>query len=386
LRRAPREEAEPAWKALERRIGSGALTCSWDWTGTWLRHYGDVVPHCFALGVRGDELCGATLLTAGVGQRRGRFPLRTRHLGTAGAPPGTDVYVERNRLLAEEKDLPAFATALLEALRADRGWDELRLDGFAPPDADYLLAAEPRLRPRVQPCPTADLRGIREGKGDVIEALAPGPRRRVRRSLRGFGQVETEWAETSEAALAIFDELVKLHGARWRAAGMPGAFASRRLLAFHREIIARLVPRERAILFRVRADGRTIACLYSHVERGRVLFYQGGLERVDDGKLKPGLVGHALCMQACLERGLDVYDFLAGDHRYKRELSDDESKLVWATMPARRPRAMALEAASRGKRLARRTVSSGVRGDWRSLLSAERALPRGRRSSVVPGR
>jgi CelD/BcsL family acetyltransferase involved in cellulose biosynthesis len=40
-------------------------------------------------------------------------------------------------------------------------------------------------------------------------------------------------------------------------------------------------------------------------------------------------------MQACLEHGLIEYDFLAGDSRYKRDLSNSSRELVWAT--AERP-------------------------------------------------
>jgi CelD/BcsL family acetyltransferase involved in cellulose biosynthesis len=91
-----------------------------------------------------------------------------------------------------------------------------------------------------------------------------------------------------------------------------------------------LLAEDAAYLFRVTSDLGTVGCLYGFIENGRVLFYQSGFGQFADAKLSPGLVAHALCMQACLDRGLTEYDFLMGDMRYKRELSNTERELVWA--------------------------------------------------------
>jgi hypothetical protein len=97
---ASNERAQIAtiWQEVERRVGTGGLTSSWAWTETWLRHYGDLVPHRFVVADRGAP-CAIALVTEGVGRFRGPFPIRTVHLGTAGEPDGETVRVEYNRLL-----------------------------------------------------------------------------------------------------------------------------------------------------------------------------------------------------------------------------------------------------------------------------------------------
>jgi CelD/BcsL family acetyltransferase involved in cellulose biosynthesis len=335
------------WQGLEARAEPG-LTCSWAWTETWLRHYGDVVPHRFLL--VGDEAePDALVLVTRSARRVGGVPLLRRvHLGTAGEPAGESVHVECNRLLARPGARAEAAAAVVRALRAERGWDELALDGFDPQDAARLTAAGD-FELREEPSPVTDLAAVREGGGDVLGALSDGVRRRVERARRGLGELEAEWARTPAQARAIYEELIDLHQARWEAAGEPGAFASARFRAFHAELIERLVASGGVVLFRVRAAAGTIGCLYSLVDRGRVLFYQGGLAQLADNKLRPGLVAHALCMQACLERGFADYDFLAGEARYKRELATTERTLVWAT--ARRGlRSAAFHAAQRLRR------------------------------------
>jgi len=318
------------------------VACSWVWTGTWLEHYGDVVAHRFAVGEIDGTECGIALVTCGVGRRRGPFRVRSVHLGTAGESRTESVYVEYNDVLVEPEHRAAFAAALLAELRRDPRWHELRLDGFAPEDAEPFLVAQGRLEARREVCPTTDLRKARETGGDVIRTLRSETRKKLRRSLRGLGDVETEWAETPEHALEILADLVSLHEARWNRVGQPGVFASARFAGFHRTLVQRLAPSGRVVLFRARAAGGTVGCEYGFVERGRVLVYQSGVASHPDRQVRPGFVADALCMQACYERGLDEYDFLAGDSMYKRQLSNSERELIWATWrrPALRWRVM----------------------------------------------
>jgi hypothetical protein len=360
--------AERTWRVLEPRVSAGGLTSSWVWTGTWLEHYGDLVPHRFAVGEAAGRSCGIALVT-GSAERRWPRP-RSVHLGTAGEPRRDSVFVEYNRILVEPGQRAAFAAALLAALHGDPAWHQISLDGFAPEDAAPLLAAEPRLQARREICWTTDLREADAVGGEVLGMLRRNTRTMVRRSLRGLGAVQTEWAETPEHALDILDELVALHQARWVRAGQPGAFASPRFAGFHRALVPRLARTGDVILFRARAAAGTVGCVYAFVDRGRVLFYQSGLASYADRQIRPGFVAHALCMQSSYERGLKEYDFLAGDSRYKRELSTRERELVWATWrrPALRWQVMdELVRLRRQVRAVARRAGAGPRSGARSM-------------------
>ena len=142
------------------------------------------------------------------------------------------------------------------------------------------------------------------------------------------------------------------------------------MLAFHRDLVAALagaagvVPFPRARRRRARRSG----CVYAFADAGTVLFYQGGFAVLDDNKLRPGLVTHARCLQVCSDRGWDRYDFLAGDARYKRELSTGERDLVWATVdrPGLRrasPRPPRRPSGARARCPAGRALASGISRD-----------------------
>jgi CelD/BcsL family acetyltransferase involved in cellulose biosynthesis len=315
-----RAEAQAIWEALEARLGGApSLTCSWAWTGTWLEHYGEVVPHRFLAGE-----AGIVLVTEG--PRRALRP-RALHLGTAGEPAGEGVFVERNRLLVGERERAAFAAAVVDRLLAERGWDRLCLDGMHPDDAQALLAGRQRVVRAPDDCPVADL----QGGEDVLDALSSSRRQRVRRTLRAFGELESDWAQSAEEAHAMLDELIALHQQRWIEAGAPGAFASARFGAFHRALVARLVPERRAALLRVRRGAEVVGCLYGLIDGERLLFYQGGLRRYEDNKLNAGVAAHVCFMRACRDRGLALYDFLAPATRYKRELATRTEPLLWGS-------------------------------------------------------
>lgn len=343
-----RTAAREIWTDLERRVKDGGLACSWTWTDAWLDHYGDLVPHRFAVVEVAGTPVGAALVTRGVRQRRARLPVRTLHLGTAGEPIADSVYVQRNRLLVEAEYRCAVADTLLGSLLREPGWDEFVLDGFVSDDAQPLLRARP-FTSRRELCRTVDLRAAADTGGEVVPLFGPKTRKNFRRSVRGLDVTECEWAETPGQALEILEELIELHQRRWTEAGHPGVFASARFTGFHRELTQRLAPTGGVSLFRVRGRDSPVGCLYGFIEGKRLLSYQSGT--VASMSHSPGLVADVLCMQACWERGLEIYDHLSGDSQYKQRLSTGEDTLVWAHARRGWARWAAIDAARALRRL-----------------------------------
>ena len=118
------------WKELDQRIGQGSIASSFVWTDSWLHHYGDLVPHFFVTLEAQGQMKGIVLITRGVGQKQGPFSLKTCHIGTAGEPEGHSVCVEYNRLLVEPGFHEQFVSGIVELLKRDRSWEEVRFDGF----------------------------------------------------------------------------------------------------------------------------------------------------------------------------------------------------------------------------------------------------------------
>lgn len=321
-------EALFLWRKLELQLGNHRLTCSSLWTEVWLNHFGQLIPHQFAIGMRDGAVCGIALLTKGVRQCAGPIPLTTWHIGTAGEPEADSVCVEYNALLVGPGDQCEFAAALFEWAREQTNCDEFRLDGFESQSIRTLL----------QNCPMAqvdrkisyyfDLRPCRENNEEPLARLGTHTRANIRRTLRDFGDVQSEWAETPARAEQLFAELVKLHQARWTGAGKPGAYASRLFHDFHLELLWRAVPLGLTTIVGLSVGNRLIGCSHLLIDNHRGLFYQCGWTP-GGGRTSTGLALDYLCISECLRRGYDEVDFLAGNTEHKRRLSTNQAELAW---------------------------------------------------------
>ncbi|MDO9407227.1 GNAT family N-acetyltransferase [Patulibacter sp.] len=349
------DEARRAWERIAEARGGLPVMRDWPWTAAWLRHYGDVVRSSFLLV---EDAAGAPHGVALLGRSRrwfGPVPIRTLWIGTANSPVGQEICAEFAPIPALPGHEAAVTRTVLDAARGMRGWDELRIDGVPGTETRELLAGWPpeRVHTRVEPAPHFRLADLDAG-ADVASGLSGGARRRARASLRAMdahGAVTVEWADERAHAEDVLAELTELHQARWTADGRPGLFAPGRFASVHRELMPELVDAGRAVLFRLRVDGRTIGCLYHLIDGDRLAFYQSGFARPEDNRLRPGLVTHLHCMDEARTRGFAVYDFLAGEARYKRDLSNGAGE-TWR-IGLRRPR-LRLRAYDAARRLRER--------------------------------
>ncbi|MCA9115983.1 MAG: GNAT family N-acetyltransferase, partial [Planctomycetaceae bacterium] len=338
---AERAHAMRLWNMLAESLEHGpSLTCSPAWVETWLDQYGDLVPHRFVAGYSAEgTLRGMALLCEGVEEHEGPFPVRTLHLGTAGEPEADSVVVEYNRLLADSRWHPIFLRDVLQAMAEDGSCDELRLDGFSLNDFSVVSKSlQPlQLRKEVRTVVSwyFDLDAARAEGGEVISHLGYSTRKHLRKNLRWYtsegGELTSEWAESVEEAEDIFAEMVQLHQQRWEAAGHPGVYSSERFMRFHQELLRRLVPAGKMVLFRVKCGTELVGCVQLLVDGRRVLAYQGGFAAYDS-KHSPGVVVDYLCISECLKRGYSAFDFLGGESSHKQKLSTDSAKLVWVRL------------------------------------------------------
>ncbi len=352
LRRLGSEQAGEAldtWRLLEQQQQHTPLAASCLWTETWLRHFGDLVPHEFLIAESQGTPRGICLLTHGVGQSLGPLPLRSVHLGTAGEPDADSVCVEYNGLLTDDTARAAFSRQIIEHVEQDATWDQFQLDGFSPDEADALLQAIPTVDIERRPSRFFDFQVAREADSEVLPLLGRSTRSNIRRRLRDYGELTVEWVESLTQAEEVFSELVSLHQARWTAVGKPGVFASSRFHDFQLELLTHGLNEQRVVLFRVRQGDQTIGCLFLLVDRNRLLDYLSGFASFTKNA-SPGLIVHYLCMQEAHRRGYDAYDFLVGDLQHKRNLSNAQNELRWATWRRDRLKFRAADIVRRVKR------------------------------------
>jgi CelD/BcsL family acetyltransferase involved in cellulose biosynthesis len=321
-----------AWRELETRAG-GSFFQSWGWVG------------CRAATRFADPLlltvrwAGETV-AHGLFNRRRRLPAGSRlWLGESGVAALDSIHVEHNGLLiAADAPAEVLGRALAHVVQQA---GHVVLSGV---DAAHLAAARAtgalvRERAATAAAPWIDLAAVRAHEGGHLGLVSGNTRAQIRRSIRRYeaaGPLRLCRAGSLEEARLFLAALGVLHQQSWIRRGQHGAFANPDFVAFHHELLAGAWPRGEVDVLRVDAGGQVLGYLYNFRWRGRVANYQSGFDydAADSAQQKPGLTCHHLAAAMYAAEGLDAYDLLAGEQRYKTSLATGSETLHWVeTLP-----------------------------------------------------
>ena len=259
------------------------------------------------------------------------------YLNTAGEDSADETLIEFNNLLCHPGAEKAIAAAISDHL-ARESWDSLTLNGFvegAGLDALEAAFGDTKWEKTLVPSYYVNLARLRQTNNEYESVLGPKVRKHLRQNFRMYGDVHIDEAGDVPGALEMLNELAELHQRSWIARGQPGVFSSPRFIAFHRALITRAFSRGGIQLLRVATKSDVIGILYNFIYRNKVYFYQSGLQYGQDRRMRPGFVSLARAIQFCVARGLDDFDFLAGDADYKQWLSTDCRQLAWLSFQKR---------------------------------------------------
>jgi hypothetical protein len=303
--------------------------------------------------------------------RHRMLPVKVIALNQSCNPVLDQPWIEHNGLFGEppaafERSLPN----LLDELLADPDWDEFRLPGLRAEHARQALyeAARLGLIARLdleQPSFSIDLNHIRSNfGGDYLRALSANTRQQLRRARRlaeqSLGSLKIEEAQDASEAIAWFADTAPFHRARWgqtNSTTMNSGFDNPEFVRFHQLLITKGFESRSIQYLKCSAGETTLAYLYNFVSGPRTHFYLSGVNYSVDSAIKPGMLAHWLAVERNLEANRELYDFLAGDARYKRSLSTNEDRTLWLVL--RRPR-LKLEMENRARRLKRRLFSQQI--------------------------
>jgi CelD/BcsL family acetyltransferase involved in cellulose biosynthesis len=327
------------WLDLENRADA-TVFLSWQWLGHWLSVY---KPNAIVLRVtEGDRLVGLGLVVETDERRHGVLKSRCLRLHQTGHKLLDQIWIEYNGFLAERGKEDAVAKACLEHLcSAMPGWDEFILGAIDADEADRyarISGLYKHLRWEA-PCFGVDLDGLRRSGGHYLDTLSRNTRHQINRAHRLYGErgeVKLVRPDSVEGALAVFDAIGPRHLERWGHGPDQSGFANPDFVRFHRELIREQWPEGGVDLISVMSGDEQIACFYNLLHNQVVYFYLGGMSVESDNRLKPGLVGHSLCIEDYRHHGFHYYDFMGGYERYKVNLGHFHRNLVQIAL--QRPR------------------------------------------------
>ncbi len=324
--------AEDIWRTLEGRAAASYFV-SWAWIENWLACIPrDLHARMFVLR---DDRGGPVAAMCGVRRVENRLPMlpsRAVHVHATGSERFDNVWIEHNGSVGKELPLGCW----IDAMEDD--WDEmflpgLRHDAFCGVHEAVIRGFRVKVE-RAVPSFVVELELVRDA--GYLQLVSAQTRAQIRRARREAGAIELELARDERHALELYGELVALHQQHWSERGQPGAWADPWFDCFHRRLIAKRFSHGEIELVRVRSERGTLGILYNFASGDRVLQYQSGIAKFDDPRLKAGYLTHAAAIEHAARGGRAIYDFLAGDVRYKRSLATSHRIQSWVRV--QRPR------------------------------------------------
>lgn len=331
--RTGQDSVREIWQALLKQTPHGYFN-SWGWTSVWL----DSLPAGREIKLLAAFLDDAPVAAFFAGRARGLrygfLPSRTIALNATGNSHFDQIFIEYNRAIIR----PGFVPNWDELWNSAGRWDEFILPGLAPDFAEAAgLHADNFNSFRVitdksEDSYWVDLQKIRAANMDYLSLLSSNRRSQIRRSLREYerdgGLTVCEAANLTEA-LRMYAGLIELHQSEWKKRGKSGAFANVYFKQFHERLIRERFESGEIQLLQINAGATPLGFLYCFRYQGNVLFYQSGFSYGAGNAQRPGLVSHYLAILHNASRGINSYDFLAGEAQYKSSLATHSAPMLW---------------------------------------------------------
>jgi CelD/BcsL family acetyltransferase involved in cellulose biosynthesis len=310
-----------AWNAL----AGGVPFRSWEWLESWWRAYGaEPGKELFTLTVvdDGGELLG---LAPWYLDRWGSRRRVIRFLGSGEVCSDYLTILCRDGCEDEvTRALADWLSSAQEGSAAGRpGWDLLELSGVDHGDktvnrlVDHLAARGNLVHRRNRStCWRVNLPNEWEG---YLAKLSKSHRKQIRRLERNYfesGRAQLHEAQSESELDRGWGMLTRLHQRRRESLGDRGCFASPRFAAFHEETARRLLHRGNLRLVWLEIEGCPVAVEYQVLGKHVVYAYQSGIEPAALAH-EPGRLITLVTLKRAIAEGLQAFDFLRGDEKYK---------------------------------------------------------------------
>lgn len=318
-----------AWDECLERSATASIFVTGDWMYHWWVHYGAGRSLRLFVARRGDRVVG--LLPLYVRRERTLGTLHSRVLRFVGT--GDDTSPDYLGPIVEAEGEKNTLSSLCRAVMADRSWDTLNLSDLRA-ESTFAHALQEAGREAGTPARRYCGGAIRVARlpstwDGYLKRLRRNQRHNVRRARTRLEEEHGgrffRWEDGSTLDRAI-DRLAELHRLRWNGRAAECSFSSDRYLGFHREVMHACHSRGRLRLNCLAFDGRLAAVNYAYAYRGEVSLFQTGFDP-ERGALRPGYALLAWSIEQAISEGMRVFDFLKGEHSYKKTWAQDRRSM-----------------------------------------------------------
>ncbi len=306
-------EVEDQWREMENSSAVPTVFQTFDWLQCW-SEFLDRTGNMFILAVyEGDAVLGIAPLFFRRFSLKGLPLFRILHI--AGAPESDyQSLILRNG--REEETLAALVRHIAK-LRWDIAWFS---DLYPETPTDLLLTGFLRrekfsiLKKKHTPCPFIQLPDTFENYRKTLSKNARQNTTKFCNRVERLGSVSYDKISRTEDIPSAMREFMRLHEQQWQTRGQTGALNTPEVRSFHVAVAQRL---ERYLdLRQLKIDEKLVASTYSYDFHGKRGLYLPGL----DMEYRYYSLGHVMItygIRDAIENGMEEYDFMRGDEKYK---------------------------------------------------------------------
>ncbi|MGF1682397.1 GNAT family N-acetyltransferase [Photobacterium minamisatsumaniensis] len=317
------EHLENIWLDLEKKSVANFFI-SWNWIGNWLKQH--VHKHKSLIVYYGDEVVGCGIIIESKS-----FFRNTYYLNHTGDDNLDQVWIEHNNFVIDNRHNENVKLIIANKLHSminvfDKivvGVSELR-------SIDYLTSKKIHSR-NVWAANSYKINflKIKEKNINVDDTLSSNFKRQIKRSIKkynAYGELRLSEANGNAQAQEWFDDMAKYHQKKW---SEDSGFNNKDFIRFHKSMINSDQNCEHIKILKLEAGTHLAGYVYLYIYNNEAYFYLSALNYdLPHRHCKPGLTIHYLIICKLWIDGLNGYDFLGGESRYKKSFSNEAVELV----------------------------------------------------------
>ncbi|WP_412971975.1 GNAT family N-acetyltransferase [Glaciecola sp. MF2-115] len=325
----PKAELEQMWNLLYSKARPNFFL-SWNWIGNWLDSIKS--PYTLCIASQNDSVVGLGILVDKKIFRNGFVRSKQLFLHKTGEEKTDQIWIEYNDFLLSATIENAVRTEIIEQVHKQLDWDEFVI-GASTHNALIPFRTMNLNENLVWHSHSyqVNLTRLRNKKLDYLSTLSKNSRYQINRSLKAYrkrGEISLSVAKTVKEGLCWFEEAAPFHISRWENTIVGSGFSNPTFVKFHQNLIKKNLESGSIDIIKITAGDSVICYLYNFIQGNDVKFYLSANNYEETGSaLKPGLVAHYLAIQHYINKGFELYDFMAGESQYKRSLASTASPI-----------------------------------------------------------
>jgi len=325
-----KEKLGEKWLELE-RDSDCSVFLSWLWIGHWL----DVVTDKLFIieAYNGDKIVGLGFFVETTRKVFGCFSIKQWWLHRTGLQQQDQMWIEYNDFLLDKSCSIAVREQMIKAVADfDPSVKEVIIGLSASEGLDCFSNYFTELNFLESSLVKTNgyLASLSRLNGDYLNKTpSKNTRTQITRSkkiLQSQGQLTFEVFSNPKKLVELYAKLASIHIDKWKDTNEGSGFSNPIFEGFHKAIALSNTNNMVQIAV-LTLDEVELGYLVNFIYNNRVYFYLSALQENADNKVKIGMTLHSEAIQYYIQQGIESYDFLGGDARYKKSLSSEKYNL-----------------------------------------------------------